>query len=362
MVAAMILRRRRSAPVPVACALAAMLSAAPLAAQEPADSTRSHLVRPGDTLWDLARRYLGDPFRWSDIFQLNRERVADPDLILPAWLLRIPAPGELAAAVDTPPAFRPAPARTVFFEADRPAEGARLEFGRAADVPLVTAGDFHRAGMLVPEEEVVPVGRLQELVNPSVVPLEIPPQIGPYSRVFMTLAVEGAVRVGDRLHLLRPGRSVEGLGRIFSSTGSARVLEIEGRVATVEVDALYDAVRVGDLAVPQPAFRAVTGTAAATRGAPLEGRIVAFENPHSLQSIHDLAFVDLGGASGVEEGDELEAVLPPEPTQWGVRPEIVVARLRVVRVARHTASVKVIELERPALQSGLPVRLVAQVP
>jgi hypothetical protein len=348
------------------CATAAALAAAPLAAQEPADTAAAHVVRPGDTLWDLARRYLGDPFRWPDIFQLNRERVADPDLILPQWLLRIPGLAQPAGEVAAPP-VPPAPAgqapagRTVFFEPEAAAAGPRLEFADEERAAPVTSGDFYGAGLLVPEAEVAPVGRLAELLNPSVVPLAIPPQIQPFDRVYLTLAPGAAVRGGDRLHLLRPGRRLERLGRIFHSTGIVRVLEVQGGTATVEVERMYDAIALGDLAVPLPDFRLPPPATAEEGAARLEGRLVAFQEPHPLHNLFDLAFVDLGGASGVREGDEFVAVLPPEPREWGLRPEIVVARLRVVRAAERTAAVRVIELEHPALETGLSVRRVAKV-
>lgn len=50
-----------------------------------------HEVRRGDTLWDLSRRYYGDPLRWPAIFDVNRDLLHDPDLILPSDHLRIPA-------------------------------------------------------------------------------------------------------------------------------------------------------------------------------------------------------------------------------------------------------------------------------
>jgi len=39
-----------------------------------------YTVRPGDTLWDLARTYLGNPFRWPVIFHAN-PTIRNPDLI-----------------------------------------------------------------------------------------------------------------------------------------------------------------------------------------------------------------------------------------------------------------------------------------
>lgn len=48
-------------------------------------------VRPGDTLWDLAARHLGDPGRWSELYAANRVAIgADPDLIRPAQRLHLP--------------------------------------------------------------------------------------------------------------------------------------------------------------------------------------------------------------------------------------------------------------------------------
>lgn len=261
---------------------------------------------------------------------------------------------------DSVPAIL-APRRSVFFEEERAVAGARLELAEAAEAPVVTRGDVYRAGLLVQEESISPVGRLVELVSPSVVPLENPPQIAPFARVYLTLTPGRSIEAGERLHLIRAGRRVTGFGRIFESTGVVRVLSVQDGVATAEVELMYDAVRVGDLAVPLPPFSPRFGLMAAEPEQRLEGRIVAFLNPHPLQNLHDLAFVDLGAASGVVEGDEFSVVLPPERRPWGTRPEIVVARLRVVRTAQRTAAVKVIELDYPALQPGLPVRLVTRM-
>lgn len=32
-------------------------------------------VEPGDSLWSLAERHLGDPMRWTEIWQMNRDTI-----------------------------------------------------------------------------------------------------------------------------------------------------------------------------------------------------------------------------------------------------------------------------------------------
>ncbi len=48
------------------------------------------VVRPGQSLWLLARRNYGKGMRYTLIFDANREQIKDPDLIFPGQVLTIP--------------------------------------------------------------------------------------------------------------------------------------------------------------------------------------------------------------------------------------------------------------------------------
>lgn len=57
----------------------------------------SVVVQRGDTLWELAATYMGDPLRWPEIFEANQGveqpggyTLSDPDLIDVGWVLQIP--------------------------------------------------------------------------------------------------------------------------------------------------------------------------------------------------------------------------------------------------------------------------------
>jgi nucleoid-associated protein YgaU len=49
-----------------------------------------HTVGPGETLASIAERYLGSTSREMAIFEANRDRMNDPDQILPGQQLLIP--------------------------------------------------------------------------------------------------------------------------------------------------------------------------------------------------------------------------------------------------------------------------------
>ena len=54
----------------------------------------------GESLWTIAQRYLGDPFRWPLIFEANRETIQNPDSISPGQILVIPGPAAPGAVVQ----------------------------------------------------------------------------------------------------------------------------------------------------------------------------------------------------------------------------------------------------------------------
>ena len=48
------------------------------------------VVQPGNSLWRLARRTLGEGTRYTVIYQANRDRIRDPDLIYPGQVFEVP--------------------------------------------------------------------------------------------------------------------------------------------------------------------------------------------------------------------------------------------------------------------------------
>jgi nucleoid-associated protein YgaU len=87
-------KKERAAPTPPPAPVQAV---APAPAPEPPPpppppppAPRKLTVQKGDCLWRLAASHLGDAQAWRKLFEANRERIRNPDLIYPGQTFELP--------------------------------------------------------------------------------------------------------------------------------------------------------------------------------------------------------------------------------------------------------------------------------
>jgi nucleoid-associated protein YgaU len=57
------------------------------------EQQRTITVQAGDSLSKIAKRELGDANKWRSIYEANRDKINDPDLIHPGQVLTLPSNG-----------------------------------------------------------------------------------------------------------------------------------------------------------------------------------------------------------------------------------------------------------------------------
>lgn len=56
----------------------------------------SYTVKSGDTLWDISSLFLKSPWRWPELWGMNKDQIRNPHLIYPGQLLRLVKTGDRA--------------------------------------------------------------------------------------------------------------------------------------------------------------------------------------------------------------------------------------------------------------------------
>jgi LysM domain-containing protein len=158
-------------------AVAGMLILLPVGAfaqQAPAESANAsegivHTVVAGDSLWDLSAKYLGSPWKWTEVWERNRF-ITNPHYIYPGIQVVIVPPGarEIVLGQESAPAS--GPAETVAVVAPR-AEAVKPAIPAVAPtrVPYleIKPADFVRAGEFL-KEAPKGIGNIQGGKEPKV--------------------------------------------------------------------------------------------------------------------------------------------------------------------------------------------------
>lgn len=267
-----------------------------------------HVVRRGDTLWDLSAHYLSNPWSWPQLWSLNPQ-VENPHWIYPGDQLRLRQPGGA-------PGAEPATSGL----------GAPL-IARRTGITQDTIFLRDQGYIGDPEKDVwgEVVGSAEDQMLLS------------YGNQIYMLMREGVdARIGQQLTVFLEVRQPENVpgarrppGQIVKVYGTVRInqWDPETRVARGEiveaVDVIERGAKVGpvgrrfDMVPPKPAT------------ADVMARVLASVYPHVHIGQHQVVFLDKGSEDGLEPGNRLKVLRRGDAWRQGLKTAPKMARARI---------------------------------
>jgi LysM repeat protein len=405
----MIVRQYRNAIRGMLAAGLLLSSPAMLFAQQTVETPKTHTVKKGDTLWDLAQKYLGDAFRWPELYRLNTDVVEDPHWIYPGEILKLPGytaaelpgiarptmggdsvtPARPTAAVIDSNNLKNAPRRPSIFAkrgdqvqpvqpliaAPSPIQRDTTPATPAAPVdtprtvrPAVKHGDYVRAPWIDRFKGPPVWGRILGAADlPGIEPAR---QRGRFQLNDQILIAPptGSVAPEHEMYLAyHNGPLIEEVGQVIVPTGVVEVLRppVNGEAAIARVVKMFGEVNERDRLMPyDTSIVSITGTPTPIKNG-REGDIRWIVDEPVLPSPQYYIVTSLTQTDGLKPGDEIELYQPrkkaPDEGDYAT-PEIKVGRAQIIRVTAFGSTAMITDLFQPKVEAKkTKVRVVAKM-
>jgi LysM repeat protein len=355
-----------------------------------ADTTREvkHVVKKGDTLWDLAQYYLKDPFRWPEIFRRNTDVVENPHWIYPGEIIRIwgnevktdalaraDSAGQVVSQVVTRPA--PNPGVTITSSAG---DGSDLTvfaspLSRAAAAINSDVIGRSRAGMPRRGEiEAAPyaerdggprgAGTLVSSVDrPGIRTTIVQSRYQLNDALYLDLPRGQVPRLGDLFMSYVLGPDLGQFGQVVIPTGILRIESVSSAPgAVVRIIRQFGEIKLEQRVVRAPELPFPSGTLSAVAGG-LRGKVVYVHNDPVLPSIGNYVMISPNTKNGISVGDEVTFIdNSTGRDESDPAPPVIAGIGQVVRVTTFAATAIIVRQAQPTIRDGMPVRMTGKMP
>jgi len=330
-------------PVGAAVALAVGLSALTVMAQAPASSSAGaapaaaaapaspvqlqdnapdrHTVVKGDTLWGISSKFLKTPWRWPEVWGMNKEQIKNPHRIYPGQVVVLDrnAPGGPRLSVLQPGDGGMGERGGIV----RLSPQVRAEAREAEAIPTIAAGDiepFMARNNVIGAETLDGAPQIVRSVGERVV----------FSTSDAIYAVGIKPEMGRVFQVFRKGRELRDpsiparawykwrhneddpqiIGYEAEYLGDAKLIR-EGEVARLDVFSARQEMRVGDYLIPAPPVETMAWVPHAP-DVKIEGVVMTLPNGVSEAGKTNVVTINVGKRHGVEVGHVLAAYKPKE--------------------------------------------------
>jgi LysM domain len=293
-----------------------------------------HLVKKGDTLWQISQGYYGDAHNWPRLWSMNPQ-IENPHWIYPGDQLRT---NQRGAAQPTATSNR---LGAIGLAASK--DGRNGFIGGTRTLPAGTV--FLRDQGYIGDPDKDDWGELVGAKEDRMILLE-------GDTVYLVMKKGVDVRVGQRLNLYRPIRSaprVSGArrppGALVKVFGTVRIdgwdkkERIAKGVLIESIDAVERGTRVG------PVGRRFDVVPPKQAGAQVEARLLTGIHPHTYYGGQQVVFIDKGKSDGLVPGNRLRALIRGD--QW---------RHDLKRGAKHQRTRVELDSDESAPGERIPLR------
>jgi hypothetical protein len=263
---------------------------------------KDYIIIKGDTLWDISKGELKDPFLWPKIWKENPE-IKNPDLIYPDQKIKIP----LYLKEVAPKESAPKPVEEAIPEIKPEIKEVKKE------EPVVKIKPVEKK-YLVDRDTLISSGYIAESIESKGKIIGAPNERSIFGKGDYTyIKAINSTKAGHRFYIIHPAGEVKHpetgamMGYLIEVVGVAEVIGEESGQTKVKITTSFGEATVGDLLndhyeIEQPFLVDNPRTPA------ISGFVVATKQRRILNTQYDIVYIDRGRKDGIEIGDIVSTI------------------------------------------------------
>ncbi len=287
------------------------------------EGSQVHIIVKGDTLWDLARTYLGDPYLWPQLWERN-PYIRDSHWIYPGDPLVIDL-----AVVEPEPIIEEIPEEVIAPPSESEETAGVLPF------PLASSAEIYCFGRLIQDESIFSFS-----IN-SAERIQFQDHYSEADVVYIDGGAEQGIKAGDRFFILHRHNMVRHpisnspLGHVYPYVGQLKILCAKENSSIAEITFACDPISLGDVLLP---FRPIpvplviapdpTDRCDDPNGKPT-GYVIHNKDFLSMTAAGQVLMVDLGEAEGLYPG-QFATIFRDNPVEG--MPRLIVGEIGILTV------------------------------
>ncbi len=338
-----------------------------------ATNITKHLVRKGDTLWDIAGYYYKDPFLWPVIYKANQDSIADPHWIYPGEVFVIPSIPEeefgvfpvkegIVMTTETEKGYKKTIGQpeeeipALSKEAYKPSEETEIfSVVQGKNYAFTQKGAF-LAGF-ISDEKNLELGKIIETHSSSG---EKGVSIVLGEKVELNKGLFDGIQKDNLYTVFKWGRGVGGYGRIVRIKGVLKIIKAGDKISVARILESFEPIEKGDYFMecnpPEPVEGEIKPT---TLG--VEGKIIAFKNEEEIIKPFSIVYITPGEGE-VKPGDIFLIYNLRAGAKEEEAPIVPLGKIQIVNVKGRTSSGYITSIMgNMNISVGNKVRLVGRI-
>ena len=337
-----------------------------LSEKEIVKTPKVHIVKEKDTLWDISKKYLNNPFKWDEVWNKNKF-IANPHRIYPGDNIVIPdAFDEKEVEKEASETAEPqTPIQAV--EEVKEIDEDRIPVLPVValqpppppppqKIPLTTVKVLASAGYIIQKES--EKGIIFDSPETRTI-------FGIGDTIYINMGGKEGVKAGDKFTIYKPLRSVthpitdKNMGVLIEILGELEVKEVREDNSTATIIESFTTIEIGnklkdreDMTVP------MIDPAAKIEPKDIKGYIIDTKDQRETVAAGDIVYIDVGIDTGVSAGDRFtilksEGQIEKEAKKGGEikAPKVVIGNLQVIK-PKEKVSTAIISESRKEIAIG----------